>query len=84
MVFVLGPCEALVPIMFAGVQVGAVGVVSVTAAFSLFTLATMVTLALLAHAGFRRVRSGFLERNIHALTGATITATAAAVLFLGI
>ncbi len=83
-VFVLGPCEALVPIMFAGVQVGTVGVVSVTAAFSAVTMATMVVLALMAHAGFRLIRHEFLERHIHALTGATITATAAAVLILGI
>lgn len=83
-VFVLGPCEALVPIMFAGFQLGTVGVLSVTAAFSIVTLATMTGLALMAHAGFKLVRHELLERHIHALTGATITGTAAAVLLLGI
>lgn len=83
-VFVLGPCEALVPVMFAGFQVGSVGVLSVTAAFSVVTLVTMTALTLMAYAGFRLIRHELLERHVHALTGATITATAAAVMWLGV
>jgi nickel/cobalt transporter (NicO) family protein len=83
-VLVLGPCEALVPLMFAGAQVSLGAVVWTTAAFGLSTMATMVGLALLAHAGFRLVRWQLLEKHVHTLTGLAISVTAALVMVLGI
>ncbi len=83
-ILVLGPCEALVPLMFAGTRLGLGAVAWVTIAFCLSTMATMVGLALLAHAGFALVRLQTLERHIHTLTGAAISATAVMVLALGI
>ncbi|HEV8322521.1 MAG TPA: hypothetical protein VG389_12975 [Myxococcota bacterium] len=83
-VFVLGPCEPLIPIMFAGWQHGWRGIVWPTIAFAACTFAMMVGLALLAHAGFALVRLRRLERYVHALSGATIAATGLFVLALGI
>lgn len=84
-VLVLGPCEALVPLMFAGVRLGVAGVLWATFAFSAVTLLTMVGLAMLAHEGFGFVKQKhFFERHAHTLTGAAISSTAAAVLLLGI
>ena len=84
LVFVLGPCEAMLPLMFAGVALGPLGVVAVTLTFSAVTVATMVVLTFLAYAGFTRVRVQGLERYAHALTGAGIAACAGTVLVLGI
>ncbi len=84
LVFVLGPCEPLIPIMFAGWQYGWQGIVWPTVAFGVATIGTMLALTFLAHAGFRLVRLARWERYSHAISGATIAATGLLVLALGI
>lgn len=83
-IFVLGPCEALVPLMFAAVPMGPMAVLGTSLAFSAATVATMTALALLAAAGFSLVRSEAFERHLQFLTGTAIGATALLVLVLDI
>ena len=84
-VFVLGPCEPLIPILMVPAAAHSVwGLIAVVAVFSAITLATMllVTVALLRGIQFVALRS--LERWAHALAGFTIFASGSAVKWLGL
>jgi hypothetical protein len=84
-VFVLGPCEPLIPFFMVPASRGDWGLAVVTgAAFSIATLATMVALVALGVAGFRKLPLGGLERWAHALTGTVIASSGLAVIFLGL
>lgn len=83
-IFVLGPCEALVPLMFAAVPLGPLAVLATSLAFSGATVATMTVLSVLASAGFSLVRGEAFERHLQLLTGTAIGGTALLVLALGI
>ena len=83
-IFVFGPCEALLPlIMVPGLQSNIPGVMLVIAAFSMATLLTMQVLILAGRYGFSLLRFQPLERHLHTLTGLTISLSAAGILFLG-
>jgi len=84
-VFVLGPCEPLIPIlMVPAAEHSTWGLVAVTAVFGAITVATMlgVTFALLRGIEFVSIRS--LERWAHALAGFAIFASGGAVKWLGL
>ena len=83
-VFVLGPCEPLIPIMFASFAFGWWGIIIPAVAFAVTTIAVMVALAALAHAGFQVIRARWLDRYAHATSGAAIALTGVLVLALGI
>ncbi len=84
-VFVLGPCEPLIPLFVLPASRGRWDVALLTAAvFSLLTIATMVVLVRLALAGISRLPLAALERWSHALAGAVIAASGLAVVFLGL
>ena len=84
-VFVFGPCEPLIPLVFLPASQGrwplALGVFAV---FTLATLATMLALVAGAHATARRLRLGALEPWSHSLAGTVIAASGLAVLFAGV
>lgn len=84
-IFVLGPCEPLIPLlMYPAARESLVGVVAVTAVFGLVTVATMLlTVALTLH-GLRNVRIRGLERYGHVMAGSTIMACGLAIVFLGL
>jgi len=84
-VFVLGPCEPLIPIlMVPAAEHSTWGLLAVTGVFGLVTLVTMlgVTFALLRGIEFVSIRS--LERWAHALAGFAIFASGGAVKWLGL
>lgn len=82
-VFVLGPCEPLIPlIMYPAAQHSMAGVLIVTAIFALATIGTMMTVVLTASWGIGFVRLGSVERFSHALAGAAICASGLAIQFL--
>ena len=84
-VFVLGPCEPLLPLVVLPASRGRWGLALVTAAlFGLVTVAAMVALALLGQSGLQRISWGFMERWAHALAGVVIAASGAAILALGL
>ncbi len=84
-IFVLGPCEPLIPIlMYPAAKGSAMGIVAVTATFAAVTIATMTGMVLFLSKGISLVPLGRLERYGHALAGATICLSGAAIQFLGL
>lgn len=84
-IFVLGPCEPLIPLlMYPAARESISGVIAVTTVFGLVTVATMLLAVSLAFLGLRRVRLKGLERFGHALAGGAILACGLGVAFLGI
>ena len=83
-IFVLGPCEPLIPQLMYPAAHGAAGwVVLVTVTFSLTTLITMLGAVSLLHFGIQRIPLGPLDRYSHALGGGAIALCACGILFLG-
>ena len=84
-VFVLGPCEPLIPLFVVPASRGAWGLAATTAiVFGVVTIATMVAVTAAALAGIRMLPLGPLERWSHTLAGAVIAASGLAILFLGL
>ncbi|MDJ0653902.1 MAG: hypothetical protein QNJ40_07105 [Xanthomonadales bacterium] len=80
-VFVLGPCEALIPmLMVPASQQNTPGVVLVTTLFVITTLATMVSMVMLGLWGVSRLRLPGLERYVEVVAGGAIAVCGAAVL----
>jgi len=84
-IFVLGPCEPLIPLlMYPAARESTVGVVAVTAVFGTVTVLTMLLTVSLALKGLRNVKLKALEPFGHALAGGAILTCGLAVAFLGI
>jgi len=84
-VFVLGPCEPLIPLFVLPASRGRWdAALAAAAVFSLLTVATMVALVAVARAGVDRLPLAALERWSHALAGGVIAASGLAVIFLGL
>ena len=85
LVFVLGPCEPLIPFFMVPASRGSWGLALLTGlVFSLVTLASMLVIVGALAAGVRRLPLGALERWSHALAGAIIALSGMAVVFLGL
>ena len=85
MIFVLGPCEPLIPLFVLPASRGRWALVMVMGfVFIAFTLATMLLLVSLAWAGMKRLPPGALGRWTPALVGGIIAASGLSVLFLGL
>ena len=85
MIFVLGPCEPLIPIlMVPAFQVGLWAVVPVTVAFGVTTIATMAAVVALAYRGLEFVRFPGLRAYAHTLSGLAITGSGLAMLLLAV
>lgn len=83
-VFVLGPCEPLIPLFMLPASQHRWGTAFATGAvFGIVTLATMLAITALGVLGTARLPLGPLQRWAHAMAGGVIAASAAAVLFLG-
>jgi sulfite exporter TauE/SafE len=84
-IFVLGPCEPLIPLlMYPAATQSMVGVMLVVAVFGLVTVATMLSVVFLMHAGLRRMRFEGLQRFGHAFAGLTLFLCGAGIAFLGL
>jgi sulfite exporter TauE/SafE len=84
-VFVLGPCEPLIPmLMYPAARSDVLGVVLITSVFGLVTICTMSIMVLLLHRGVALVRLGSLERYVHVIAGVMIAASGLAVMAFGI
>jgi len=83
-IFLLGPCEPLIPIlMYPAAQASTWGVAQVSIVFSLVTILTMLALVLLASYGLNFLKLGKLEKYTHIIAGATILLSGLGILFLG-
>lgn len=79
-IFVFGPCEALIPVLMVPAAAGSWGQVAlVTAVFGSCTLATMTSVVLLAYHGLAHLSLGTAERWSHALAGLALAACGAAI-----
>lgn len=84
-IFVLGPCEALIPLlMYPAAQESGALVISVALIFGVVTILTMLGAVALTLFGLGRVRFSGLERYSHAIAGASIVACGSAINFVGL
>jgi ABC-type nickel/cobalt efflux system permease component RcnA len=84
-IFVLGPCEPLIPLlMYPAARESLLGVVLVTTVFGVVTVLTMTLVVVAAMAGLNSVPLKPLERYSHAIAGLTVLACGLGVAFLGL
>jgi len=84
-IFVLGPCEALIPLfMYPAAQQSTGLVVAVAAIFGVVTLATMLGCVALTTIGVDKLRLPTSGRYAHAVAGASVAVCGAAVSLIGI
>lgn len=80
-VFLLGPCEPLIPLlMYPAATSGPAAAAFVAAVFGAATIGTMLSVVLAARAGLSLVRTEPFERWSHALAGAAVLACGVAVI----
>lgn len=84
-IFVLGPCEALIPLfMYPAAQQSTGLVIGVAAVFGIVTLVTMMGAVAVTMIGIEKLKLPGLGRWEHAVAGASVVACGAAISFLGI
>jgi nickel/cobalt exporter len=84
-VFVLGPCEPLIPIlMFPAAKESVVGLVAVTSVFAVVTVLTMLAAVAVSVWGLQSVRMPKMERFSEAIAGGTITMCGLSIAVLGL
>jgi nickel/cobalt exporter len=84
-VFVLGPCEPLIPlVMYEAISFDWAGIAWVTLLFCIATLAVMMTLVFLASKGLMNLRVKVLERYVHAIAGYLIAGSGLTIILFGI
>lgn len=84
-IFVLGPCEPLIPIlMYPAAKNSFWGIVLVVAVFGGITIMTMLSIVLISTLSINFLPIKKLERYSHVLAGATICLCGVAIQFLGL
>jgi len=84
-IFVLGPCEPLIPIlMYPAARANVGGLILVTGIFAVVTIATMVGMVYLAERGIALLPLKKLERYAHLMAGLAIFSSGLAIRFLGL
>lgn len=84
-IFILGPCESLIPLMLAAWPVSGVGgVLLVSAAFSLTTMITMLAAVFIVLRGLAPIQLPWMERWSTALAGLSLILCGAGIQFLGL
>lgn len=84
-IFVLGPCEALIPLlMYPAAKNNMFDVAVVTILFSVITVLTMSVVVYLSTIGLSRFRFGAMERYMHAFSGFIILFSGLSIKFLGL
>ena len=84
-IFVLGPCEPLIPIlMYPAATSSLGGLFLVTIIFAVVTIATMLLLVTLAQRGVQLIPMKRIERYSHVIAGVAILGSGLAIRFLGL
>ena len=84
-IFVLGPCEPLIPIlMYPAAKGNIFGLILVTGIFGSVTIITMLSIVLILSLGLTNLYLGHIERYTHAIAGAIICLSGIAIQFLGL
>lgn len=83
-IFVLGPCEVLIPMLiFPAAEHSTTGVVTVALIFSVVTVVTMLVIVYLGYKGARFLRLKNREELVHIVAGLVISFLGISILFLG-
>lgn len=83
LVFVLGPCEPMIPLLYFPAAKNAAGVLwLLIVVYTVFTLLTMTLMVLLCFYGINFLKTEKLERYMHALGGFAILVCGAGMVFL--
>jgi sulfite exporter TauE/SafE len=84
-IFVLGPCEALIPLfMYPAAQQNAGLVVAVASVFGAVTLLTMLAAVAITTVGLQKLKLPALGRWEHAIAGASVAVCGGAITFIGL
>jgi sulfite exporter TauE/SafE len=84
-VFVLGPCEALIPLfMYPAAQQSGALVVAVAVVFGIVTLLTMLAAVAITTIGLEKLKLPPTGRYAHAVAGASVALCGAAISFMGL
>lgn len=84
-IFVLGPCEPLIPIlMYPAAKHNMMAVLFVAVAFGVTTILTMLASVVISYLGIRKLNFPFIQRFTHALAGLSILLCGSAIKFLGL
>ncbi|MFW3145993.1 MAG: sulfite exporter TauE/SafE family protein [Thermoplasmatota archaeon] len=84
-IFVLGPCEPLIPLlMYPAYERSLIGVIFVATIFSIATIGTMLFMVIYISLGLKRLRFEKLEHWTHAIAGAVILLSGLGIQFLGL
>lgn len=83
-IFILGPCEPLIPLLFISLKFNLAGIIAVAIVFSVITWVMMVAQALLGYLGVRLINFGKIERYSHVIAGVVITLTGIFILVSGV
>ena len=84
-VFVLGPCEPLIPIlMYPAAKQSWLDLAWVTLAFGAITITTMTAIVIIMSKGLLKINLGFLERYVHALAGIIIAVSGLSIKVFGL
>ncbi len=83
-IFVLGPCEALLPLLTASAVLGTASVVLTATVFSVATILTMLTAVTLGMMGLNALRISWMERFTSEIAGGTVMMCGLAILCLGL
>lgn len=83
LIFVLGPCEPMIPLLFFPAATRSTyNMVVMILVYTIFTLLTMLLMTALGFYGVRFLKTEWLERNMHALSGLALLICGAGMVFL--
>lgn len=83
-IFVFGPCEVLIPMLFIpAVQRSTIGIASVATFFGITTIATMMLVVYLGHLGSSFLKFKSKEKYMHLIAGLVILIAGLGMYFLG-
>jgi len=84
-IFVLGPCEPLIPLlMYPAAKNNTFDLLLVVTTFSIVTISTMVSIVLISTFGISFIPMKYFERYIHAVSGATVFLSGLAIQLFGL
>lgn len=83
-IFVFGPCEAMLPLLTASAALGAHAILSVSIVFSIATILTMLCAVGTGLAGLNALKLPWLEKYASEIAGATVMLCGIAIVFLGL
>lgn len=84
-IFVLGPCEPLIPLLMYPAATGSIlDVMVVASVFGVVTIGTMLGVVLVLRSGLARLPLGPIERYAHALAGLAILTSGGAMKLFGL